>query len=401
MSNQTLNQDLLDDIRTLAKSKTLEDKSKCYQQWLTHFSRQYGHTWESLISRVAELEKAALAERLAADEARWVTRLSERVWGEIPHPDEQTLPLPIQGSDSTVAWPNCFIGSNIFSPTDVAPHELISGPVFSGDDDTIEFYGEQLWNGVDQIAFMTLIVMSRELPTGAILDFTWSDLERVTGKPLCALGTLVDQESFQKALWRLTHGILVFERYGFKGPLLKFADVSKSPKRFRIAFNPDFAKFYYAPRQGLESVEIKTGDGQRLPWSEKLTTYLANRAIPWVPFRLGEWLGTLAVDDLIALQNCLSTEAEGKATHAEADDILNVALTATAIETRKQTVEVSVERIGEVLDVFRLVATFEELKRQGLIELPRALGISSQEEVSFRITEAGMAAGLQMHESVG
>lgn len=400
MSNQTLNRELAERIRSLARSKSLEDDSKTHQQWLHHFSREYGHSWESLISQVEALERATLSERLSEAESRWVTRFLENIWGEIPHPEEQTLPIPfpIDDDGQSVPWPNCFIGNHIFVGTEET-HELVSGPVFSIDSDVIEFHGDQLLTVPDKFVFMTLIAMSRQLPTGAILDFSWSDLECGTGKPLRALGAPVNQDAFKKALWRLTHGVLVFERYGFKGPLLKFADASKSPERFRVALNPDFAKFYDPPRKMMQRVEITTGNGQRLLWSERLTTYLACRAKRWTAFRLGEWLETLVANELNALIKCLEDLHEGKSLDAAAQDITNVVLITISAETGQPKGEVTIERIGELLDTIRLVATLEALRQNGLIDLPRKLGIFSQEEVSFQLTEAGMAAGLNVNES--
>lgn len=79
MSNQTLDQVLINKIRKHAKSKSREDKSKSHQQWLNHFSREYGHSWESLIDRVATLEIAMSAERHVAAEEAWISRLMTTV----------------------------------------------------------------------------------------------------------------------------------------------------------------------------------------------------------------------------------------------------------------------------------------------------------------------------------
>jgi hypothetical protein len=396
MSNQTLNQELIENLRNLARSKSLEDKSKSYQQWLNHFSRDHGHSWESLIDQVAALEKTLHLEKLVAAEDLWVTRFSALVWGEIPHPDDHMLPVPLEEGVGIVPWPNGFIGNNIFCPLSDEPHALVSGPVFSIDEDVIEFHGEQLWTVPDSIVFASLIVMSRGLPTGAILDFTSTELEQVAALTPSAVDSQDEQNSFQKSLWRLTHGVLVFERYGFKGPLLIFADVSKAPDQFRVAFNPDFAKFYFPPRPTTLGLKITDKDSQRRPWSEKLAAYFEGRAKRWAPFRFGEWLETLAASELNALLKYLVDSDQGTSSDTEDVDIMNVVLLTTSIEMRQEKVNVNIERIGELLDAFRLAVTCENLKRMGLIELPRTIALSSQEELHFRLTEAGIAAGFDM-----
>ena len=65
MSYQTLNQELVERIRGFAESKSREDKSKSHQQWLNHFSREYGHSWESLIPTSAGITKSESRSLLA------------------------------------------------------------------------------------------------------------------------------------------------------------------------------------------------------------------------------------------------------------------------------------------------------------------------------------------------
>lgn len=245
MSQTVLNQDFLEDLRRSAREKSRLDKSRTYLQWLDQLCGEFGFTYTSLKKRIEELEALLLAESLAADDQKWEERLARsRVWGSIPERVDQSLPLPVEDGFHA-PWPHAFVESRLFSLTEFGPRRALSGPIFRTDGREMFYGGEELRISSDQILLMGLIMASRDVPCGAIVECSLINLERVMGFPLSEEENSMSHEEVERVLWRLSNCHLTFADYDFDGPILAYADARKNPEHFRYAFNPTFANFFY------------------------------------------------------------------------------------------------------------------------------------------------------------
>ncbi|WP_447982599.1 hypothetical protein [Achromobacter kerstersii] len=245
MSQTFLNQDFLEDLRRSAREKSRLDKSRTYLQWLDQLCGEFGFTYTSLKKRIEELEALLLAESLAADDQKWEERLARsRVWGSIPERVDQSLPLPVEDGFHA-PWPHAFVESRLFSLTEFGPRRALSGPIFRTDGREMFYGGEELRISSDQILLMGLIMASRDVPCGAIVECSLSNLEQVMGSPLSDQGNPMSPTDVERTLWRLSNCHLRFSDYDFDGPILAYSDASKAPDNFLYVFNPAFANFFY------------------------------------------------------------------------------------------------------------------------------------------------------------
>ncbi|MEO3714091.1 hypothetical protein [Roseateles flavus] len=245
MSKPTLNQAFLDQLRLSAKDKARQDPSLSYMQWLDELCSELGFTYNSLRDRIKELEAQALAESLAAEDTMWVQRLAlPRVWGSLPPATRQKFPLPLEG-DRDVPWPNSLVTCSLFTVTEIGPRQAKSGPVFSLDDESMAYQGDELRVSCDQTLLMAFIMASRGMRCGALVSCSLESLEARMGCRLTELGMPIEVREIERTLWRLCHCRLEFAARRFDGPILAYVNATKAPAQFEYAFNPDFANFYF------------------------------------------------------------------------------------------------------------------------------------------------------------
>ncbi len=239
--SQTLfNQELLEQLRSSAWNKSREDKSRSYMQWLDLLCGEYGFVYTSLKTHIEALE---VAELLTAEDAMWKERLAKsRVWGTLVSPPEVTLPIPVE-DEFHVPWPSCFVESRLFSLSEKVPRRTLTGPVYRMDGKTMLFEGEELRICHDQTLLMVLLMVSGKKPCGALIECSLQAFETTLGSSLAEAGMAL--HDIERTLWRLSNCRLIFEEYGFDGPLLVYADAGSVPAHFKFAFNPAFAHFYY------------------------------------------------------------------------------------------------------------------------------------------------------------
>lgn len=240
MSQTPLNQELLEQLRSSAWKKSRQDKSRSYLQWLDLLCGEYGFVYTSLKTHIEALEAAEL---LATEDAMWKERLAKsRVWGKLAAPIEITLPIPVE-DEFHVPWPNCFMESRLFSLTEKVPRRTLTGPVYRMDGKTMLFEGEELRICHDQTLLMAFIMASGKRPCGTLIECSLKAFEAILGSSMAGAGMALHE--IERTLWRLSNCRLIFEEYGFDGPLLAYADAGSAPTYFKFAFNPVFAHFYY------------------------------------------------------------------------------------------------------------------------------------------------------------
>lgn len=247
MSQTLFNQDLLEQLRSSAWKKSRQDKSRSYLQWLDLLCGEYGFTYTSLKKHIEELEAVAaaksLAEMLAAEDVMWDERLAKsRVWGKLVAPPEVTLPIPVE-DEFHVPWPSCFVESRLFSLSEKVPRRTLTGPVYRMDGKAMLFDGEELRICHDQTLLMVLLMVSGKRLCGTLIECSLQAFETTLGSSLAEAGMAL--HDIERTLWRLSNCRLIFEEYGFDGPLLAHADAGSAPTHFKFAFNPTFAHFYY------------------------------------------------------------------------------------------------------------------------------------------------------------
>lgn len=244
MTQAPITRELLEQIRQSAWEKSRQDKSRSHHQWLDHLCGPYGYTYTALREHVAKLEEAALAQAMAAEDRIWNERFASSLsWGTRPHAGDQTLLFP-EADANHVPWPNCFVPSRLFSLRESGPREMRSGPVFHMEGVEIIYEGEELAIMTDQTLLMALIVASRGVRCGAVVECALHEPQG-GGRHLPDLVDSVAGFEIARTLWRLVHCRLVLNDYGFDGPILSYADASRAPDHMAFAFNPDFANFYY------------------------------------------------------------------------------------------------------------------------------------------------------------
>ena len=245
MTCTSFDQALLAQLRMSARERARKDKSKTYLQWLDELCSSYGFAYTALKRRVEEIEAEAEAESLRVEDRLWHERLAaSRVWGAIPDPATQSLPLPID-DDACVPWPAQFIECRLFLLTESGPRKTHTGPVFRLDGRDMNYDGEELRISPDQTLLMGFISMSRGLRCGEVVACSLAELERRMGGSLLEFGLPVSYVEIERTLWRLANCRLAFPDVGFGGQILAYADARHAPQSFSFAFNPKFANFYY------------------------------------------------------------------------------------------------------------------------------------------------------------
>lgn len=247
MSQTLFNQELLEQLRSSAREKSRQDKSRSYLQWLDLLCGEYGFVYTSLKTHIEALEAEAaaksLAELLAAEDAMWNERfVQSRVWGKLVAPLEVTLPIPVE-DEFHVPWPSCFVESRLFSLNEKVPRRTLTGPVYRMDGKTMLFEGEELRICHDQTLLMVFLMVSGKRPCGTLIECSLQAFEATLGSSLAEAGMAL--HDIERTLWRLSNCRLIFEEYGFDGPLLVYADAGSVSTHFKFAFNPAFAHFYY------------------------------------------------------------------------------------------------------------------------------------------------------------
>lgn len=246
MSASNVTVELLKQLRRVARSKSRQDKSKTFLQWLDHLCRAHGGTYTSLKRRVEELAQLAHANALAEEDRIWMARLAEsRVWGAVPSEESQGWPLPPHEL-GTVPWPHCFATSNLFGVGEYGPKVVVAESLLSLDEHAMTFHGERLRVHPDQTFFMAFILKAGSAPCGELFELSMPDLEATLGCSLSKRGMPIEPASIERTLWRLTNCRLTCPEFQFDGPLLTYADARQAPDLIRFALHPALGNFFSA-----------------------------------------------------------------------------------------------------------------------------------------------------------
>lgn len=239
MSSFTDPFEFLEGLRTRARLASRADSSRTYLQWLDHLSEEYGFTYTALKRKIESLD----ARLCGYEDEKWRTRLDgKRCWGRVPYRWEQTWPIPTVPAGE-VAWVDAFAESALFTVNE-GPRRELAGTVFRLDQLSMQYYGEELRVDSDQPVLMALTGIASGTRCGQVIEASHAQLSEMYG---CELDEMFAEGplTVQQVLWRLSNSRLVFDKFSFDGPLLSFVAIRPCKTRYRIAFNPAFANFYY------------------------------------------------------------------------------------------------------------------------------------------------------------
>lgn|GEM_PF-4726168 len=241
MSSSTDLFEFLKALRAQARLTSRTDASRTYLQWLDHLSKQYGFTYTALKRKIEEL--AAQGQLCGFEDEKWRARLcGKRSWGCVPQRWERSWQIPSVPA-GRIAWVDAFAESALFT-VNAGPRRELAGTVFRLDEMSMLYYGEELRADSDQPVLMALTGIASGARCGQVVEASDDQLSRIYGRGLNEMfseGAL----TVQQALWRLSNSRLVFDKFGFDGPLLSFIAIRPCQTKYRIAFNPAFANFYY------------------------------------------------------------------------------------------------------------------------------------------------------------
>lgn len=127
---------------------------------------------------------------------------------------------------------------------------------------------------------------------------------------------------------------------------------------------------------------------------QSLQNHLAQRDAR-KPFFLGQWYGTLALDELNAVTDLAKECVSGKPQESALQEMVEVALALYLAETGKAYAKITPHTMDELLNTMALQGSLERLRRQGLMEV-KNMSICPDAQPRITLTQKGHKGGAEM-----
>ena len=113
------------------------------------------------------------------------------------------------------------------------------------------------------------------------------------------------------------------------------------------------------------------------------------------PFFLGQWYGTLALDELNAVTDLAKECVSGKPQESALQEMVEVALALYVAETGKAYAKITTATMADLLNTMAMQGSLERLRRQGLMEV-KHMSICPDAQPQIIITQKGHKVGADM-----